>query len=97
MKFRKKPVVIEAFRMGIDYIPDWFMDKVSSSEIELLSPTDGLHGPFEHMNDTYCKITTLEGIMTGDHGDYIIQGINGEVYPCKPDIFAKTYDTVEED
>lgn len=44
-------------------------------------------------NET-IKIHTLEGIMTASPGDYIITGINGEQYPCKPDIFEKTYDRV---
>lgn len=38
------------------------------------------------------KIKTLEGIMTANRGDWIIRGVNGEYYPCKPDIFEKTYD-----
>ena len=94
MKFRKKPVIIEAFRIGIDNIPDWAMNKIQNNEIILRSPTDGMHGPFEHMNDTYADIKTLEGTMRADHGDYIIKGVNEEVYPCKPDIFLKTYEKV---
>lgn len=42
------------------------------------------------------KIKTLEGVMTADVGDYIIKGVNGEFYPCKPDIFEKTYEEVKE-
>lgn len=42
------------------------------------------------------KIKTLEGVMTADIGDYIIKGVNGEFYPCKPDIFEKTYEEVKE-
>ena len=95
MKYRKKPVVIEAFRIGIDNIPDWAMDKITTNEIVLLSSTFGKHGPFEHNYDTFCEISTLEGKMIGNHGDYIIQGVNGEVYPCKPDIFDKTYEKAE--
>lgn len=86
MKYRKKPVIIEAFRMGVDYIPDWFMDKVTSNEIKLS----------RNLNETYCYIKTLEGTMKADYGDYIIRGVNGEIYPCKPDIFEKTYERVEE-
>jgi len=87
MKYRKKPVVIEAFKLGIDHIPTWFMNKVSLSEIvihNIKSPTG------------YCEIKTLEGTMRGEHGDYIIKGVNNEIYPCKPDIFEKTYDAVTE-
>jgi hypothetical protein len=91
-KYRKKPVVIEAFRMGIDPWPDWFHDKVSANEI-VTSPVDESDaelGPFTP-SKIYCTIKTLEGVMTGNYGDYIIQGVNGEVYACKPDIFEKTY------
>ena len=81
-KYRKLPVEIEAFRIGIDYIPDWFMDRVTDNIIII------------HEDGT-CDINTLEGIMKSDKGDYIILGVNGEVYPCKPDIFEKTYDKSE--
>lgn len=47
-------------------------------------------------SDGTCDIKTLEGTMKADKGDFIILGINGEVYPCKPDIFEKTYEKVEE-
>ena len=61
MKFRKKPVVIEA---------------------------EQVNAPVE--------IVTLEGTMRADPGDWIITGVKGERYPCKPDIFAATYEPVEE-
>ena len=84
MKYRKKPVIIEAARYMIDkYLPDWFMDRVSNNTIIL------------HEDGT-CDINTLEGVMKADKGDYIILGVKGEVYPCKPDIFDKTYEKVEE-
>ena len=80
MKYRKKPVVIEAVRYMIDdSLPDWFMDRVSNNTIIL------------HEDGT-CHIKTLEGTMKSEYGDYIIRGVNGEVYPCKPDIFQKTYE-----
>ena len=83
MKYRKKPVVIEAVRFMIDAeLPDWFMDRVTNGTITI-------HG------DGTCDIETLEGNMKSNKGDYIILGIKGEVYPCKPDIFAKTYELVE--
>ena len=79
-KYKKKPVIIEAVRYMIDGIlPDWFMDKVSDKTITT------------HKNGT-CHIKTLEGVMRSEYGDYIILGVNGEVYPCKPDIFEKTYE-----
>lgn len=61
-KYRKKPVVIEAYQ-----------------------------------TDKEMKIETLEGVMHASIGDYIITGVNGEQYPCKPDIFEKTYDKVEDE
>lgn len=91
MKYRKLPVIIEAFRLGIDNIPDWFMDKVSTNEIILHGESTG----FEHYNDTTCTIKTLEGKMLGEYGDYIIKGIKNEIYPCKPEIFEKTYERME--
>ncbi|OAS19258.1 hypothetical protein [Paenibacillus oryzisoli] len=91
--FRKKPVVIEAFRMGMDARPDWFQDKVTTNEIITYSEDED-SGPFE-FTKTYCDIKTLEGTMRGDHGDYIIKGVKGEVYPCKPDIFEATYESAE--
>ena len=84
VKYRKKPVVIEACRFMIDsYMPDWFMDNVSNDTI--ITHEDGT-----------CDIKTLEGTMKADYGDYIIMGVNGEIYPCKPDIFEKTYEKVDE-
>jgi hypothetical protein len=80
-KFRKRPVVIEAFKYGIDHRPDWFQDKVKSLDI-ITFPK-------------YCDISTLEGVMRAVFGDYVIQGIKGEIYPCKADIFIATYEPVE--
>ena len=83
-KYRKKPIIIEAFRFQIDrFAPDWFMDRVKNNTI--ITYEDGT-----------CNVKTLEGTMKANKGDYIILGINGEVYPCKPDIFKKTYEVVEE-
>lgn len=90
MKYRKLTVEIEAFRLGIDYIPDWFMDKVSTNEIILHGKSSG----FDHYDDTSCTIRTLEGNMRGEYGDYIIKGVQGEIYPCKSEIFEKTYEKV---
>jgi hypothetical protein len=95
-KFKKLPVIIEAFKMGIDPIPDWFMDKVTDKKITLKSDKPENHSdPFDHSYKTWCIIETLEGMMVGDYGDMIIKGVNGECYPCKPDIFEKTYEEAE--
>lgn len=83
MRYRKKPVVVEAFRLGFDIIPGWFMDKVLEKKIVL-------HG--DERDKTNADIKTLEGWMHASYGDYVILGITGEVYPCKPDIFEKTYE-----
>lgn len=86
-RYRKKPVEIEAFQYhyGADShtasYPKWLMDAVLLGAI-----TDNLNGKI--------MIQTLEGKMTVDDGDFIIQGIKGELYPCKPDIFAATYEPV---
>jgi len=82
MKFRKKPVVIDAWQIGsLAPMPSW------------LSDADNVSGP----GDLYLEIATLEGTMRGDRGDWIIRGVQGELYPCKPDIFAATYELVDED
>ena len=85
--YRKKPIVIEAFCFGIDDMPDWFVDKRTTGDIVT-------HGTYDHISS--CDIQTLEGVMQGKRGDYIIKGIQGEIYPCKPDIFLATYEKVEE-
>jgi len=89
-QYRKKPVVIEAFKYGTDARPDWFNDKVTSNEIVTFVGTD-----IRDSSEYYCEIKTLEGIMRGNCGDYIIKGVQGEIYPCKPDIFEATYEKVE--
>lgn len=84
MKYRKKPIVIEAFRFQIDNaMPDWFNEKRITNEI--ITYDDGT-----------CDIKTLEGVMHANKGDYIIKGVKGEIYPCKPDIFEETYEKVED-
>lgn len=84
-KFRKVPVVIEAFRWNegsfhlaqCPNLPEWAGDRVSL-----------------HENGMDAEIETLEGTMRAKAGDWILRGVSGEVYPCKPDIFDKTYETV---
>lgn len=94
MKYRKKPVVIEAFQYDGDlkgadgkyYVPDWAAKEFESGTLYY----DSINQP-----PVELKIKTLEGDMTASVGDYIIRGVNGELYPCKPDIFEKTYEAVE--
>lgn len=92
MKARKKPVVIEYFQFYVDPMPDWFMDKVSSNAIILRSCNYDKYD----ITEAHCQIATLEGLMRGDGGDYIIKGVQGEIYPCKPEIFEATYERVSE-
>ena len=89
--YRKKPVTIEAFKLGVDYIPDWFMDSVTANEVILHGSSSG----FNHIADTNADIHTLEGWHHANYGDYIIRGVKGELYPCKPDIFEMTYEMVD--
>ena len=49
-----------------------------------------------YQTDRQMQIPTLEGVMTASPGDYIITGVHGEQYPCKPEIFEKTYEAVED-
>ena len=79
-KFRKKPVTIEAIQ--------WMGTN--------LSEIDDFMGGSAENKGTTLVIHTLEGNMEASIGDYIIKGVNGEFYPCKPDIFAKTYEAVTE-
>jgi hypothetical protein len=90
-KWRKKPVVIEAFMWtgGPDQTedPEWIIKAIKNGTVR-----------FDHtvMQETFMLIDTLEGTHRANQGDYIIQGVKGEIYPCKPDIFAATYEKVEE-
>lgn len=85
MKYRKKPVVIEA----VKFDPEGDLEEVGL----FLNGATGWH----MSDDEYAIIIpTLEGDMLARPGDYIIKGIQGEFYPCKPDIFEATYEPVEE-
>lgn len=79
MKFRKKPVVVEATQ--------WFKDGDHPAvRVSRFTP----------VTKRLYLIDTLEGAMTVTPGDWIITGVKGEHYPCKPDIFEATYERVEE-
>lgn len=94
-QYRKKPITIDAFRIGYDPIPDWFMDSVSKNE-SILKTDKEEYVPFGFDDTIFAEVETLEGTMRANHRDWIIKGINGELYPCKPDIFEATYEAVEE-
>lgn len=89
MKFRKKPVVIEAVQLvkGMDICsPDWWYEAISSNKVTT-------HGFGKFTRDVLSvDIPTLEGVMRASEGDWIIRGVQGELYPCKPSIFEATYE-----
>ena len=80
MKYRKKPVVIEAFQWMRDATPQWWRKR---TDLNINVSTGSVFIP------------TLEGTHEARPGDFIIQGVKGELYPCKPDIFEMTYEKVE--
>jgi hypothetical protein len=86
MKYRKKPVVIDAVQ---------FTEENKFEVAEFMKDIGEFHIHYQTENDVYvCDIDTLEGTMRANEGDWIIRGIKGEFYPCKPDIFAATYEAV---
>lgn len=84
-KFRKKPVVIEAVRFEKPYAGV----KAFCPELQVIK--SGIQGT----RVVWAVIPTLEGDMRAELGDFIIRGVQGEFYPCKPDIFEQTYEPVE--
>jgi hypothetical protein len=89
--FRKKPVVIEAHQIGDDGWPDSIWQGVSDNKIIL--HLDSVGYPKKVVG--HVEIKTLEGKMSAGVGDWIIKGVKGEFYPCKPDIFAATYEPAD--
>lgn len=87
MKYRKKPVVIEAIQIPYRDQPD------HGSTVGDLFAFMG-KAEWEIGNDG-LRITTLEGVMLASPGDWIIRGVAGELYPCKPEIFDQTYEAAE--
>ena len=86
LRYRKKPVVIEAIQF------------TGNNFFEIHEFTNGnAHDCYaQPAGHTTCIINTLEGRHIATEGDYIIKGVHGEFYPCKPDIFAETYELVGE-
>ena len=96
MKFEKKPIVVEAFQMteenqfeNSDW-PYWLINALTKKhgEVGCLYTSDSVGG-------ISLYLTTLEGRMSVSTDDWIIQGVKGELYSCKPDVFALTYTRVE--
>lgn len=90
-RFRKRPVVIEAFQWrnepgDYEIMPKWLKDAFVDGNIKVVS----IVGP----DGVEIRIETLEGAMAGKVGDWIIRGIRGELYSCRADIFEATYEPV---
>ncbi|HHA7653756.1 TPA: hypothetical protein ACOP3J_001132 [Streptococcus pneumoniae] len=82
MKYRKKPVVVEAVK--------W-----TGENVKEIATFMGIESVPYDLNTRKLSIVTLEGIMEASQGDYIIKGVQGEIYPCKPNIFAEIYEELE--
>lgn len=85
MKYKKLPVEIEAFI---------WTGNIKSTFVKPDIAVNFNDGTIIDNENGTLSIKTLKGTMTASAGDYIIQGVNGEFYPCKPDIFEKTYELI---
>ncbi|GGW41166.1 hypothetical protein [Streptomyces xantholiticus] len=84
-RYRKRPVEVEAMHMAHPNSPEDVAEWCGGRIV-----ADGITGhPYA------IEIDTLEGTMRGEHGDWIIRGVKGEFYPCKPDVFAATYEPAD--
>lgn len=86
MKYRKKPIVVEAFQ----YLPDSegnFVRPEWASKDTIIAKHDD--------SESWLCLLTHHGLIVATSGEWIIKGIKGEIYPCKPDIFESTYERVE--
>lgn len=96
--YRKKPVVVEAVKLigseqNINEILSFMGQTV---DFNCHKAEDAFYDYCKIVHENGMKIKTLEGTMTASIGDWIIKGVNGEFYPCKPDIFEQTYEKVED-
>lgn len=85
-KYRKKPVVVEVWQLTKENIEVGIPDWIDTDQVSIFGG-----------ENAFAEIHTLEGTMQASYGDYIIKGVKGEVYPCKPDIFEQTYEKVEDE
>ena len=99
MKFRKKPVVIEAVQWtnskGFTKKPQWL--KQAMKDGTLIKHEHFCFTPARELHSVTWGVDTLEGEMRLSNGDWLIRGIKGELYPCKNEIFIETYEAVEGD
>ncbi len=100
MKYRKKPVVVEAVQLRWTTWSEMcgFLDDIISEENPARWSVDTFSDKCGEVGPPFIELTipTLEGEHIARHGDFIIKGVQGEFYPCKPDIFEATYEKVEE-
>lgn len=85
IQYRKKPVVVEAIQLSKDNVEEvatWCGGAIA----EEIDPTD------DEKRFVAINVPTLEGVMRASEGDYVIKGVKGEFYPCKPEIFQATYE-----
>lgn len=88
MKYKRKQLEVEAFTLGLDYIPDWFMDGVTAGSIILHGSSSG----FDHHDDTNADILTFSGWKHADFGDMIVRYPDDTIIiPMKPDEFHRLY------
>lgn len=92
MKYRKKPVVIEAIQWNGDNLNEIKEFVGESLDYSIIDTAWKVGKGAPHV---LMKIHTLEGDYECTKGDYIIKGVQGEFYPCKPDIFEQTYEVAE--
>ena len=85
-KYRKKPVVIDAWQLTKENIEAGIPDWIDTDQVSIFGEASA-----------FVEIHTLEGTLHASYGDYIIKGVQGELYPCKPDIFEQTYEEVEDE
>ena len=100
MRYRKKPVIVEALQWNGNNVIDiynFLEDENVETQYEVNIEGKNFYIDFSRGQCVTgdLMIKTLEGTMKADIGDYIIKGVNGEFYPCKPDIFEKTYEEVK--
>ena len=99
MRYRKKPITISAYifkdietfleERSREDLPHWLMEAINTSIVQVPTYISDFEG-------TGLYIHTLEGMHHVSKGDYIIRGVKGELYACKPDVFEMTYEKVEE-
>ena len=82
MKYKKKPVTVEAFRLGYESFPKWAEEALFDGTLRI--------------ENDHVIVRTLEGVMTANMGTFIVKGVDNELYPCQADIFYQTYERVHE-